>query len=136
MKPYLGDRGIRKIEILCLSDSLRLRGRDIFATGNFIFFKGIKLFIQPTDQKDHIKPGCIPSSDIVWLDHKSKIENCAFNPETKIVLYANQGEPPKFLANYPGQNFVAMNQSVRLGLDNSNLANKNGMLCNYFNQAE
>jgi hypothetical protein len=132
MKPYFGERGIRKIVMLCLSDSLRVNGRDIFATGNFIYFKGIKLYIQPPDQKDQKNLDNIPASDLVWLHFKSTIIDYDFISKTKIVLYTNRGEPERFKAKYPAQNFLAIDQSVRLSLDKSNQGSKNEMICKYF----
>ena len=137
MKPYLGERGISKVEMHVLSDSLRIRGKNFQVTGGFIYFRGIGLYFQPPDQKFKKTMVSISTTDLVWLSHLKfpRLED-EFKQKPKIILLDKRVNADSLRWRYPGQKIFAMNQSVRLTPDPSRYENADGIVCRYFSQAK
>ncbi len=137
MNAYLGERGIIKVEFYRLSDSLHVNDRDLYLTGNFIFFKGMRLFVQPSGEKDLKNPDPFPAADLVWLGgYSSGLHNSAEITASKFILYRAKEKPDSLPGRYPRQKFFSMGKSVQLKMRQSLPGSTNMIFCAYFNQTD
>ena len=137
LKPYLGERGTRQIETYQLSDSLRLDDREISITGDFIFFKGIRLFIQPIDESDKKRVDTSLCADLIWLrqNKAGSIYRSGF-PESKTILYRSLDDTGEELAENSTTKRLNMKKSVQLKILSSLPGSSNRIYCGYFNQSD
>lgn len=137
LKPYLGERGIGKVETYRLSDSLRLAERETDITGNFIFFKGIRLFVQPIDERDQQKVDPSLCADLVWLGQKKagQIDLSNF-PGSKTILYRSSGGQGEDMTKNAATALLNMRKSVQLKIQSALPGSPNRIFCDYFNQTD
>jgi competence protein ComEC len=134
LKPYLGERKIQKVGMFRLSDSLRISGRDICVIGNFVSFKGIRLFIQPSVGKNYQRADSSLCSDLVWLPLSgSALPKESDLPQSKIILYKTPGNNETFLTKTKLQRSLNMRKSVQMVIFSNLPGNLNRMVCGYFN---
>ena len=135
LKPYLGERGIRKYKVHCLSDSLLITDLNLCVRGNSVFFRGIRLFIEPADRSSIKKTNLNICADIVWLSG-SQFQQFQMTDyqETKVLLYKssfrNKGDFP-ILSN---QIAINLEGSVLLELGYAKSAAQPWISCDYFNK--
>jgi len=133
LNPYLGERRFRNIEILRISDSLKIDRPNISISGSYIFFKGIRIYIQPLSGENH--RNFVPSliRDVVWLKDVNEIDNSESTlPNTKILLY--QRSETKLQKSHDN-NFSSafnVNHAVQLTISTSHLLNKESINLCYF----
>jgi len=138
LKPYLGERWIRKARMFRLSDSLALKGRDIYANRNFIFFKGVRIYVQSDDNDDDndaagklIKPEIF--SDIVWLSDLRAGKSSAFTiPQAGVILYRSAAGNEKNIQVLAHQQHFNLIKAVHLEIENSLFPGTREMRCRYF----
>ncbi len=136
MKPYLGKRGIREIEIYRLTDSLQINKRDICVKGGLIFFKGVRLFVPPLNETNQKRVASTLCPDLVWL-RNIKADTDYFDfPESKIILYRSKNIVEKDQKASDAQKWMDMKESVLLTVCPSRLGDTKRMLCRYFSQAD
>ena len=137
MKPYFGERWIRKVEMFRLSDSLKLRGRDIYVNGNFIFFKGVRLFVEPIDSAEKNHANRAVFSDIVWLnDMKAGVIHKITMPQAKIILCNSTVRTEEDIHALAHQQHFNLIKAVQLEIQNV-LPNGNPKVyCHYFSKPE
>ncbi len=135
LKPFLGERGIRKTDMLQLSDSLRISDGNLCVIGNMVFYKGARIAIQPiesTAQKSTSK-GLI--ADLVWIGKIKSGIDIDF-PSCRIILYQASDEVEKEVkAHFPATSFN-VTSSVRLHIRSLPFENKNRFICQYFNNGK
>ena len=137
MKPYLGKRGIRKIEMYSLTDSLQINNRDICVKGDLIFFKGVRLFVQPIDETDQKRVTPMLCTDLVWIRNIKATHTGHFDfPGSKIILHRSKNIVEKDQKESYPQKWINMKESVLLTVRPSRLGNTSRMLCSYFSQAD
>ncbi len=137
MKPYFGERRIRNVEMFCLTDSLRFNGKNICAFRDFIFFKGIRIYVQPSDQKDSKDGTLFPSAEVIWLRNLNLSEEAnQLITKSKIILCEKMCNLDTFHCMYPERKFLTVDQAVKLTMESSKPGNPSEMVCCYFNQAE
>ena len=136
MKPYLGKRGIRKVEMYQLTDSLQINNRDICVKGGLIFFKGVRLFVQPISETAKRRVAQTLCADLVWI-RNIKADTNHFNiPESKIVLYRSKNVLGKDKKESYTQRWMNVKESVLLTARPSRSGSANRMFCSYFSQAD
>jgi competence protein ComEC len=137
MKPYLGERRIRKVNIYRLSDSLRINRSDICVVGNFISFKGIRLYIQPNFDSDKKKVNTFLCSDLIWLPDQGPGNPIRLDlPASKIILCQAQDETETYQKMHPLSKSFDMGRSVRLVIRSSLDGKLSRMVCGYYNQSD
>ncbi len=137
MKPYFGERRIRNAEIFLLSDSLRLRGKDIFVNGNLIFFKGVRLFVQPIDDVDKSQVNQVFFPDIIWLND-IKAVGIANNtvPLAKVILYHSTVQVEQDIHVLAHQQHFNIIEAVQLEIQSGFHVGNQKVSCNYFNKSD
>lgn len=137
MKPYLGKRGIRKIEMYRLTDSLQINNGDICVKGDLIFFKGVRLTVQPNEKIGPKRVAPKLHADLVWLCNSKAGYPSRFDiPESKIILYRSKYLDEKVQKESYPQKWLNMKESVLLTFRPSRSGDTNKMLCSYFNHPE
>ena len=136
MKPYFGERRIKNVEIHCLTDSLLIKRKNIFAYRDFICFMGVQIYIQPSRQKIPENATLFPSADVVWLRNNIGTYNAPpYIPKSKIIL-GESLSMSVLQSKYPGQKFLTVDQAVKITTENATQGNRVGLVCNYFSHAE
>ncbi|HEY5510792.1 MAG TPA: ComEC/Rec2 family competence protein [Prolixibacteraceae bacterium] len=134
MKPYFGERSISKFEMFQLSDSLRINKQDLRVEGDFIFFKGIRLFIEPLVEK---RTGSIATSlltDAVWVRNQKSANMGKASPyETRFILFRPQDNSGREVAQGRGNNWIEMNRSVQMIIQPVSVRSNDVNVCRYFN---
>ena len=137
LKPYLGERGIRRIEMFGLSDSLRMKGRNICVIGNFIFFRGIRLFVEPANNVAENKADPALYPDLVWLRDigAGKLDFSSIHPSGTILYRASDEVENEINAHYPRRG-LNVRKAILLTSTSTIYGMKNKNSCDYFNQRE
>jgi hypothetical protein len=135
LKPYLGERGIKQLDIYPLSDSLRVNGHDISITGDFVFFKGVRLWVQPSAKTELNGVNSSLCADLVWLSpNKTGLNHSGF-PGSKIILCRSTGNSDKERMENSATKWLDMKKSVQLTILQSLPGSPNRITCGYFNEA-
>ncbi len=127
LKSYVGERGIRKVELYELSDSLKIDGSDLCIRGNLVLFQNARIFIKPISSTG--KMGVEPSQpmDVVWLPGSRVDQGFNFSSQkTKYVLYNSIMNPANARSEADSIACFKMNKAVLL----TNQFNK--ISCRYF----
>lgn len=137
MKPYMGERGITKINIYQLSDSLSIYKNDICINGGFIFFKGIRLYVQPINEFNGKNVEVSLSSELVWLNgtRKGIVNNSCF-PDSKNILYRPMDNFEKDRLDCKFQKTLNLNKAILLTFKPTLPGNPDIVVCNYFDQSD
>jgi hypothetical protein len=137
MKSYFGERKIQKAEMFQLSDSLRIRKNDICVIGNFIFFNGFRLYIQPLAPENQERKGPLLTSDLVWLGKPvSELTKESDLPDSKIILCKLTGKNDGLLAVNKRRSIFIMNKSVQLSVPTFHPDEQARVVCDYFDKKE
>jgi competence protein ComEC len=136
LKPYLGERGIKQLEMYSLSDSLRVNGHNISVTGDFIFFKDVRLWVQPLAKTDPKSINNSLCADLVWLSPNKTGQNHLDFPGSKVILYRSSGNSEKERIENPATKWLNMKKSVQLTILPSLPGSSNRFTCGYFNEAD
>jgi competence protein ComEC len=133
MKPYMGERGINKINFYQLSDSLRSYNKDICIIGGFIYFTGIRLYVQPINENRMKNVDVSLCSDLVWLNGATKGSgiNSRF-PETKNILYHSLDIVEKDWKDSKFQKKLNLKKAILLTIKPTLPGNPNNIVCEYF----
>ena len=67
LKPFLGERGIKKTDVIQLSDSLRISDGNLCVVGNMVFYKGATIVIQPPESTAQKSTSRGLFADLVWV---------------------------------------------------------------------
>jgi hypothetical protein len=136
MKPYMGERGITKINIYQLSDSLRIYKKDICIHGGFIFFRGIRLYVQPINEFIGKNVEVSLFSDLVWLNNarKETVKN-SFFPDSKNILYRSMDNFEKDWPDSKFQKAMNLKKAILLTFKPTLPGNQDEIVCNYFDQS-
>jgi competence protein ComEC len=136
LKPYLGERGIKKTAMFQFSDSLRIEEGSLCVVGNRVFYKGAKLVIQSVEATVPDRSSEI-SADLVWIGTiKSGNDHSLDLPSCRIVLYHASNEAENEVkAHHP---FAAFNvkRAVQLVIQSFPFENKNRFICQHFNRGK
>lgn len=137
LKPYLGERGIKKTAMFQLSDSLRIADGCLCVVGNMVFYKGARIVIQSLETTAHKDTSKELFADLVWIGTiKSGIDHRLNLPSCRIVLYHASNEAEKEVkAHHPSSTFN-VNSSVQLVIESFPFENKNRFICHYFNRGK
>ncbi len=134
LKPYLGERGIRRITMYQFADSLKIVKPEIGVRGNFVFFKGCKLYIQPGFEMGGDAEDSSLGADLVWLaNYKGLQSNNLKFEKAKYILYKPTGNTLNESSANNGIESFNMNKSVQLTLPSTRSGEPNRYFCRYFN---
>lgn len=134
MKPYFGERGINKVEMFQLSDSLHINKQLLCVEGHYLSFKGVKIFIEPPFEGKI--SGIYPtlSTDVVWLRNQSVIASRrTSNYQSRYVLFRPPANTGKELESGSGQDWIEMNRAVQIIIQPDNKSRWEKSYCRYFN---
>jgi len=137
LKPYFGERGIKKTAMFQLSDSLRIADGSLCVIGNWVFYKGARIVIQSLETTTTPKTSKELFADLVWIGTiKTGIDYNLYLPTCRIILYHASKEAEKEVkALHPSTSFN-VNSSVRLLIQSFPFENKNRFICQYFNRGK
>lgn len=133
LKPYLGARGIRQVERLALTDSLRLNGRNSAIVGNLINFHGLRLYVQPSGDNGNcpVAPSICP--DLVWLaDNRKGPPRISGLPESAILLCRSPNEAEDFATGRTSGRQVKVDKAVLLRVGPPRQVKAGRLDCGYF----
>ncbi len=93
-KPYEGFRGIEKSSFVCLSDTIRLKTKQLKHYQNFLNFTGLAIYL-PTDRKGNSSDlKNLPHADLIIMAGKNKAELSLFKerfPDAILVENRSSG---------------------------------------------
>jgi len=137
IKPYLEGRRTKEFEIHRLSDSLQLKMPSLYATGNFIFFKGTRLFVQPNSEENSRLADPPLNCDLVWMRNRKELKSAHIKfPQSKIILYkASDPIEQEIRQNSSFQSFN-VKKSVILTFQPSDYEISEKMICGYFDELD
>jgi hypothetical protein len=136
MKPYWVEHQIRKVVMNQLSDSLRISDKDFCVVGHFVFFSGVRLYLQPSGGSIIHHSERHPSTDLVWLAASEADLSERFElPETSIVLYRGRLNAEDRGTGNPTQKYFKMNRAVRLAIGTGSTGSPNALVCSYYNES-
>ena len=134
MKPYFGERGIKKIEIFQLSDSLHIKKDFLDVEGYFVSFKGFRLYVEPPAGG---KPGSISpvlTTDVVWLQNqKTGGKERSFLYPSKYVLFRQLATTEMMMPDKNGQKWIEVNKAVQMIIQPETDGRREEGDCKYFN---
>lgn len=134
LKPYLGARGIDKVEVVRLTDSLHVKRANLSIAGNLVYFRGIRLYVQPqSETSDKPVDAKIPA-DLVWVrSFKTGSHDPPNFPPTKILLYQASQEDEKYMqSHFPGRSINVNRAAVQLSFKPSFKGDVTKVFCDYF----
>jgi competence protein ComEC len=134
MKPYFGARSIRKFEMFQLSDSLHINKQDLRVEGDFIIFKGIRLFVEPLVEKRNgsVAPSLL--TDAVWVRNQRLAKLGKAPPyESRFILFRPQDNSEREVAQGRGKNWMEMSRSVQMIIQPVSNESGEKNVCRYFN---
>jgi competence protein ComEC len=133
LKPFLGERGIKKTEMYQLSDSLRMSDGNLCVIGNRVFYKGARIVIQPLESIAQKSASEGLFADLVWIGKiKSGIDLDLLS--CRIILYRTSEEVENEVKLHHPSNTFNVNSSVQLVIQSFPFENKNRFICQYFNR--
>jgi len=93
LKPYLGARGIRRMEWHKMSDSLQLDGSNFGIERELIYFQGIRLYVQQSYPNQQSKEVSKVPAELVWVkEAKHGKPFFGKNLHSRILLYHTNEE--------------------------------------------
>ncbi len=135
LKPFFGERGIKKTDMFQLSDSLRISDGSLCVMGNMVFYKGARIVIQSQDTTAYKNSPKELFADLVWIGNiKSGIDHSLDLPTCRIILYHASKEAEKEVKEHHPSTTFNVNSSVQLLIQSFPFENKNQFICQYFNQ--
>ena len=133
LNPYLGERRFRNVEMFRISDSLVINRPNISISGSFVFFMGIRIYIQPQHIDYHRNIVPTLKRDVVWLKDINGIDKHeSILPNTKIIMC--KGSAPELQSLVDNNTFSAINvnQAVQLTISTSHLLKDEWINLSYF----
>lgn len=134
MNPYFGERGLRKIELFQLSDSLCVRKSFLSIDGFFVIFKGVRIYVEPQKGESHRIISPVYKMDVTWIASRKMgaIEKIGSH-SSRFVLFRPQESSGKVLSPVNGQTWMEMSKAVQMIIEpgKDGLGNKRD--CLYFN---
>lgn len=135
LKSYLGARGINRTELVRLTDSLRLKSRNVSIIGSLFFFKGVSLYLQPPNAKSINKERGIIPADLIWLSDKINDRDGFDFPLTKILLFRGTAEDAEYIQSHFPQQSIQVNKAVKLTIKADLKGNNTILSLGYFDDA-
>ena len=143
IQPYEGFRGIKKSQIICLSEMINYKTNIISGKENFLNFCGLSLYIFNDHQLSYSEAAQFPHTDLIITSEKSIIDSFLLqkHPPSSIIVdnrtIVNAGERNN--NQMIGSNGLkifstALGGAVQITFSPSAEGKKNNIRCRYFNQ--
>lgn len=137
MKPYFGERWIRKVGMYRLSDSLMLQGKDIYVNRNFIFFKGVRLYVQSGDAAESKPIAQEIFPDVVWLGDFRAGKSVSFTVrQAKVILYHSAIRDEQNIQVLAHQQHFNLFKAVHLEIKDGQSSGNQYFHCSYFDKSD
>jgi hypothetical protein len=135
LNPYLGERGIDKVDLIQLSDSLRVSIGNIHVVGHFVNFNGVKLYIQPIHAEGRNGTYRSHGEEVVWLrSAKEYIFKKNKFPDAKFILYRASDNQDEMHQSDSLRKYVDLKASVLLDVRQTLPGNLNRVCLDYFSE--
>ena len=127
LKSYVGERGIHKVGLYELSDSLKIDRSDLCIRGNFVLFQNARIYIKPISSTGKMEVDPSFRIDVVWLPGPKANQTFNFHSQNvKYVLYNSAANLDFARSELDSSVCFKMNRAVLL----TNQPNK--LSCRYF----
>ena len=133
MKPYFGARGINNIEMFQLSDSLQVKKHNLRIAGDFIIFKGVRLFIEPLFERRNLRIDPSPISDVVWVRNQGKAKTADRSfLQSRFTLFRTSDNSGEDMAQSRGKDWIEINRAVQMIIHPVSNGSGEKNVCRYF----
>lgn len=134
MKSYFGERGVKKVQILQLSDSLHVNNHFLLVDGYSIFFRGVRIYIEPQTDFGLRSIDYNQRFDVVWIPNQ-RVGRVEMRPkyQSRIVLYRPEVNANSGVAHASDEKWIEVNRAVQITFRPSETDVEKKTNCAYFN---
>ncbi len=137
LKPYCGERGIKAIQMVKLSDSLRIDNLGLCVIGQYIHFGGIRLFVEPNIELKLNHTTKTLAADVVWLSNsKDTYPNVLSFNDSQILIDCQRKKQEVAKPGNPRQKYFKLTKSVLLDCKVPFRGKSSQISCGYFNDID